>query len=169
MYSYMKRCESDEDFAQFTLFLIRHSTEFHSRFSFAEALEHFLGIINNCRILLAMDRHNQLIGWVNYWYATADYEFDPHGELAFIDSVIINKEYRSGRVFLKGFQDMICLIAEENRQVKTVQFHALADNAYLNRLYSKFAHIVGSSEGYFGSENVYSTDFDQLLQYLKER
>lgn len=166
MQAHYRLCQSDEDYAQFTLFFIRHRKDFSHQFSLADALMHTLLTIDISRILLILDEMNQTIGWMHYRYVAADYEPHPTGEIAFVDSVIMTEEYRSSRLFVRGFRHLVHHIAIENPLVSKFQFYTLQDHSYLNRLYAKFASIIGQREGYHGIENIFSANFPILLQYL---
>lgn len=162
----LRICRTDEDFVQFTLFFIRHHKDFSSNFSLSDTLMHTLETIQTSHIQLILDDSNRTIGWVVYRYVTADYEPHPEGEIVFIDSVIITKEYRSSRLFVTGLRQLLRHIAAENRHVRTFQFFALQNDRYLTRLYSKFATITGQRDGYHGTENIFSNDFHNVLKYF---
>ncbi|MFT9849464.1 GNAT family N-acetyltransferase [Aneurinibacillus sp. REN35] len=168
MSAQLRRCVSDEDYAQFTLFFIRHRTDFDRRFSLSDTIFHILESIHDSHIVLIEDTNSNMIGWGHYKYVTPDYQPDPQGEIAFINSVIITKEYRSSRLFFHGFGELVGQIAEENSHVKQLHFYAQIENAYLNRLYSKFASVIGQHEGYHGTENIYAADFKKLVHYLRK-
>ncbi|MCP1309984.1 GNAT family N-acetyltransferase [Paenibacillus tyrfis] len=159
-------CRSDEDYAQYALFFIRHRQDFSRHFSLADALMHTLETIQTSTIVLVIDKKGQTIGWAHYRYMTPDGEAHPEGEIAFVDSAITTEAHRSSRLFVEGFRHLVHHMAAENRGIRVFQFHALADNAYLTRLYSKFARIIGRREGYHGTENLFSADFAALLHYV---
>ncbi|MBW7475863.1 GNAT family N-acetyltransferase [Paenibacillus oenotherae] len=159
-------CRTDEDFVRFTLFFIRHRKDFSADFSLSDTLMHALETIPSSHILLIAGSSDETIGWGMYRYVTADYEPHPEGEIVFVDSVVIGEKYRSSRLFVSGFRQLANHIAAENRHVRTFQFFALQDNPYLTRLYSKFAAIIGQREGYHGVENIFSTEFHNLLKYI---
>lgn len=161
-----RRCETDEDFAKFTLFFIRHRREFHPHFYLNTTLQHIMETIQHARIILIEDLQDNVIGWAHYHYYSDDYQSDPNGTIAFVDSIIISADYRSSRLFFQGFRHFVHHISCENAAVQSFQFCALEDNVYLNRLYSKFARPIGKREGYNGLENVFSTEFGKLLTYL---
>lgn len=166
----LRRCESDEDYARFTLHFIRNRTEFSSRFLLMDALEYVMHSFQQSHTLLLEGEDGKLCGWVQYRYIEEEEENAPpgsRGDIAFVESVAINPEHRRSRAFFKGFRDLVGRIACENGRVKAVHFHALADNAYLNRLYAKFARPIGEREGYGGTENVYAADINRLLRYLR--
>ena len=163
MYAYLKHCESDKEYAQFTLFFIRNRTDFHSELSVRDVLHRILENIEHSHILLAYDSTQSPIAWVQYWYTDEEQEPSSDEENLFIDSLFIDKKNRSTRTFFKLFSELFNQIAEENKQIKDVRFCALANNKYVNRLYSKFATIIGQRESYRGTDNIYSTDFKQLL------
>lgn len=166
MYSHSRLCESDEDYAQFSLFFIRHRKDFNSQFSLYNSLEHLLETMDFSQSILSYNTKGELICCAHYWYTNEGLEPDPKGRAVFIDFVLISKEVRSSRVFFDGFRDLANLIAEDNRGVKQMLFHAQAENAYLNRLYSKFAIPIGEHEGYNGAEIKYASDLTSLLHYL---
>ncbi|WEK54720.1 MAG: GNAT family N-acetyltransferase [Candidatus Cohnella colombiensis] len=166
MRAHFRVCQSDADLAQYALFFIRHQKEFNHQFSLANSLIHILRTVQHSHYILVLDDSDQVVGWGHYRFLNAEQQHDPHGELAFLDSTILLPAYRGGRTFLQGFRFLVNQISAQNPHVRTVQFHALADNDYLNRLYHKFAHRIGQSEGYHGVENVYETDFQSLMQYL---
>ncbi|MGG1634139.1 GNAT family N-acetyltransferase [Paenibacillus sp. NRS-1760] len=159
-------CKNDADLAQYALYFIRHRTDFSSKFSLPDSLYHILQSLQQSKVMLILSLEGDTIGWAHYRYLSTEYEPVREGEIAFVDSVIINDAYRSGRLFINGFRFLANHIAAENPKVRTFEFHALASHAYLNRLYSKFATIVGQRDGYHEIENAYSTDFNQLLHYL---
>lgn len=166
MYSHLRRCESDEDYAQFTLFFLRHRADFNPTFTLADALHHIVGTIDSTHILLVINTQNQVMGWSYYRFIDADGNPDAEGETVFVDSIIIAEELRRSRTFYQGFRDMVQQVARENSHVQSMQFHAETDNAYLNRLYSKFASVIDQTEGFFSSENIYAADFNELYRYF---
>lgn len=169
MYAYLKHCESDKDYAQFTLFFIRNRTDFHSKLSVQDVLQRVLENIENSQILLAYDSTQSPIAWVQYWYTDEEQGLSSDEVNLFIDSLFIEKKNRSTRTFFKLFSELFNQIAEENKQIKDVRFCALANNKYVNRLYSKFATIVGERESYLGTDNIYSANFKQLLHFANRR
>jgi hypothetical protein len=166
MSAHFRSCTSEEDYVQFTLFFIRNRLDFNRRFSLNDALFNVLETIHDSKIILVVDELDQVVGWGHYQYVTTEHEPDPQGEIVFIHSVILIPEYRSSRVFFTGFRYLVNQIIGENPQVKQVQFFAQMENVYLNRLYAKFARIIGQRDGYHGRENVYATEIGPLSAYL---
>lgn len=161
-----RMCTSDADYAKFTLYFIRHRREFHPFFTLYDTLSHIFVTLPHARIILVEDLNDNVIGWGHYQYYSADYQDDPQGEIVLVNSVILDQKFRSSRLFIHGFRHLANQIAEENPSIKLFQFSAREDHPYLNRLYSKFAQPIGKREGYNGTENIYSTEFERLLFYL---
>ncbi|MDR7317507.1 GNAT family N-acetyltransferase [Brevibacillus nitrificans] len=161
-----RKCTSDEDYAKFTLYFIRHRREFHPFFTLYDTLSHIFETLPHARIILVEDLKDNIIGWGHYQYDNTDYQDEPQGEIVLVNSVILDQKFRSSRLFIHGFRYLANQIAEENPSVKLFQFSAREDHPYLNRLYSKFAKSIGKRKGYVGTENIYSTEFDSLLSYL---
>ncbi|WP_409344944.1 GNAT family N-acetyltransferase [Paenibacillus sp. MBLB4367] len=167
MLAQYRNCQSDDDYAQFTLYFICNRKNFNHQFSLADALVHVLESIPNSRIVLITDKMGVMIGWGHYRYINAENEFDPAGEIVFVNSVIVHPSYHSSLIFAEGFRHLVQQIAAENSCVNYLQFCAQIDNEYLNRLYRKFSRIIGQREGYYGIENVFQANFEELLQYVK--
>ncbi len=161
-----RRCVRDEDFVTFTRFFIRHRAEFNNGFSLSDIVAHILQCIQVSHVVLIEDNTNNVVGYLHYRFVTPENQPDPGGEIVFIDSAILLKEHRTPLSFTEGFHYILRQIAQENNRVKQVQFRAKADNAYLNRLYAKFAHFIGEYEAYNGTENIYSADFATLYQFI---
>ncbi|MFE5321151.1 GNAT family N-acetyltransferase [Paenibacillus sp. NPDC056579] len=161
-----RRCEGDEDLARFTLYFIRNRNDFSNDFTVHDTLLHVLEEVRDSHIIMIEDDRHHMIGWGHYCYVDENNEKRPDGEIAFVYSVILQEAYRSSRIFWQGFRHMANQIAAENTHVRHFRFHARQDNQYLNRMYSKFARIIGSREGVHGTENVYSTEISELYRYL---
>ncbi|MNW43706.1 hypothetical protein D3C74_209170 [compost metagenome] len=151
-------CVRDEDYARFTRFYAARCGQFYNEYSLLDALLHLVNTLSATHILLFDDDKGQLIGFIQYQI---------EDDTAFLDSAILSEQYRSSRIFYEGFRDLARHIIEEHKDIQTVRFHALADNLYLTRLYSKFADKIGVRNGAIGLENIFVVKMEQLLKYLK--
>lgn len=159
-------CQNDKDRADYTRYFIKHRAEFNSSFSLGETLLHILQTLGQSHIMIIRNEQEQIIGWMHFNYLNSDYQPDRHGAIAFVDSAIVDEKYRSSRLFLKGLRQLTRHMAAENPHLNRFEFRTPASNRYLNRLYAKFATVIGQIEGYQEIENVYSTHFSHLLLYL---
>ncbi|RIX51544.1 GNAT family N-acetyltransferase [Paenibacillus nanensis] len=159
---YAKPCDLDKDYARFARFFIAHCNQFHPKYNLYDAIAHIITSVPGSRLMLFDDERGELAGYVHYRY-------DESGTTVFIDSTILISAYRSSRVFYRGFCEVIRQVMLESGGVRVVRFHALGDQAYLNRLYGKFAKRIGELESERGQEVVYETDFEALLGYLRLR
>lgn len=157
---YAKPCVLDKDYARFARFYIAHCNQFHEHYSLYDAIAHIFSSIHDSRLLLFNDEQGGLAGYTHYRY-------EKDKAAVFIDSAILLSAYRSSRVFYRGFVDLVMQIMEESSEIRLVRFHAHANQAYLNRLYGKFARRTGEREGDNGLEYVYETEFADLLRYLR--
>ncbi|MNC32552.1 hypothetical protein D3C75_809140 [compost metagenome] len=152
------RCVTDEDYARFSRFYATRSKQFYSQYSLLDALLHLVNTLSESHILLFDDDKGELIAFIQYKI---------EDQIAFVDSAMLSKEYRSSRLFYEGLRDLARHILAEYKNIQTVRFHALADNLYLTRLYSKFADNIGVRNGVNGLENIFAVNMEQLLKYLK--
>lgn len=154
----VSRCVSDIDYARFSRFYAARCGQFHSQYSLLDALLHLVNTLSETNILLFDDDEGQLIAFIQYKI---------EDDMAFVDSAILSEDYRGSRIFYEGLRDLAIHIQTEYKDIQTVRFHALADNLYLTRLYSKFADKVGVRNGMSGLENIFDVKMEQLLKYLK--
>lgn len=157
---------SGENLAAFSLYFIRHRKAFSRNFTLEKALLHLLETLSVSELLLLRDEQRAIVGYASFRCQQLDGQPDPQGKVAFVDSVVLEEDHRSSRVFVRSFREMVRYMLENYRGVQLFQFHALADQPYLNRLYGKFAEITGQAEGIHGPENIYTVDIDKLYSYL---
>ncbi|MDQ0171250.1 GNAT family N-acetyltransferase [Paenibacillus tundrae] len=150
----------DSDYARFTRFYLANSEEFDQQYMLHDALIHLISTLPETHLLLLDDEQGQLGGYGQYRY-TED------RKKVFIDSVILEKSHRSSRVFFAGFRDLVLHLCQENPEIQALQFHAVANNRYVNRLYSKFAKHTDTQVREGRTEHVYTAELDELLDYLK--
>lgn len=155
-----KPCISDSDYARFARFYIQGSMDFHNQYSTYEAIIYLMETIRQTKVLLFENEEKQVVGFLQYRY-------EDESATVFFESAILSEEYRSSRFFYEGFQDLVKHIFREYEAVKSFRFHVLAENRYLNRLYSKFAHKTGEREGELGVEHVFSVERAELSSYLR--
>ncbi|KZE39297.1 hypothetical protein AV540_03705 [Brevibacillus parabrevis] len=161
-----RRCNSDLDYASFTLCFLQNRHAFSQSFSLADSIIHLLGFLSNSQVILIEEGHSKVIGWGHYQFMNTEREIAPDGETAFIHSVFVSPDYRSSRVFLRGFRYLAEQVQTATHGVRYVEFCARCEDDYLNRLYSKFAQVVGEQEGHFGQENIYRVELSRLVTYL---
>lgn len=157
---YATPCVQDRDYARFVSYYIDHSHEFDDHYTFHEAIAHLMICLNDSAILLFDDEDGKLQGFILYRYEEA-------GETVFIDSTILSPNYRSSLVFYKGFVDWVRQVMLDHSSIRRVRFHVVADHAYLNRLYAKFAKRIEERDGGSRAEFVYESTFSELKRYLR--
>ncbi|GBF77859.1 hypothetical protein PA598K_06436 [Paenibacillus sp. 598K] len=159
-------CRSDADYARYVLYYIRNRQLFSDKMNLLDALTDVLTSIQDTRILLIL-AEDDVIGWGQFGVVDEAYRPDAGGTIMFMHSTIVDPAHRSNGLFLRGFRELLISVGEELPQLREFHFFAQRDNAYLNRLYRKFARVVGQREGMHGEENIYATGIDELKQYLR--
>lgn len=157
---YVKVCESDCDYARFARYYLAKSDQFDRHLTMLDMIAHLMTTLHASRLLLFDDDRGELAAYIQY-------RFEDDGATVFFDSAILSESFRGGTAFYRGFGDVIRWIGLENGHVRLVRFYALAGDAYLNRLYAKFATAKGKREGGNGREVVYETPFADLKRYLR--
>ncbi|WP_052310088.1 hypothetical protein [Paenibacillus senegalensis] len=145
---------------------MNNSKELNEDYMLDEALLHLIQTLPDTLIMLVENDLGELIAFIQYQYGKQP---DSGEMLLTIETAILASDYRKSRVFYEGFRSILQHILEENPEVKQVQFYALADHRYLNRLYSKFAKRSGVRQSSQRNieENRYIQDIGQLMKYLR--
>lgn len=124
-------------------------------------------MIDQTMILLVTNKDEKPIAAVSYSYGTRENQFED-SDVVFIDCVLLEKELQGSLVFARCFLEMIKLISVEHPNTKEVRFYAYQHHHYLQRLYRKFARVVGEQESVFGIQDIFSVDFHELHQFLEK-
>ena len=160
-----QRCESDDDYAKVSLFLLAHKHDLHPAISTLEMVSLIYSYVTQGHLVKVTDADNQVIGAAAYYFGTPDQEF-LNQEVALLDVAIFDQARRGTRAFLQGLQYLVREIVDGNPAVKEIQLAAQADNHYLCRLYGKFARASFTREGSHGQEIVFSEKIVEIQLFL---
>ncbi|MEK5257424.1 hypothetical protein [Paenibacillus sp. FSL E2-0201] len=162
-----KRCENDADYAKASLFILNNRRDLHPGFTTVDMIALIYSYLSEGQILNIMDINGQVIAIAAYYQGTPDLHFeDKH--VAYVDNVILDRAHRNTRVFIRGFNGLIEQIIQDHPETEEFRFAALNDNAYLQKLYSKFAKLSYTREGELGKENIYSTEISSIRALLAQ-
>ncbi|MFC4306921.1 hypothetical protein [Cohnella boryungensis] len=161
-----RRCDSDDDYAQASLFFLDRRRELHPSFTVVDVMSLVYSYITEGRLILVTDEEGTTVAISAYYRGTPALAYSDRETVAFIDNALVAPAYRGSRAFVRGFQSLLRLITADNPQIREIRFVALSDNAYLRALYSKFADYSHSEEGSIGMEDHYCVETDRLKAYL---
>lgn len=162
-----KRCTTDEDFAKVCLFVLDNKHDLHRSFYTMDMVEVLYTYVTQARMVFVEDADNRVIGAAAYYHGTPERDFQDK-EIAFLDMAVADKAYRGTRLFLVGLQYMVNEIAREYPDVQEIRLAALEENAYLCRLYSKFAETSYSREETAVKQLVFCVKINKLQAFLKK-
>jgi hypothetical protein len=162
-----KRCTTDEDFAKVCLFVLDNKHELHRSFYTMDMVEVLYTYVTQAHMVFVEDADNRVIGASAYYHGTPERDFQDK-DIAFLDMAIADKAYRGTRLFLVGLQYMVNQIAQEHTEVQEIRLAALADNAYLCRLYSKFTETSYSRTGTELEQLVFCVKINKLKAILRK-
>lgn len=162
-----KRCITDDDFAKVCVFVLDHKHDLHRSFSTVDMVEVLYTYVTQGHLVYVEDADNRVIGASAYYHGTPERDFQDK-DIAFLDMAVADKAYRGTRLFLTGLQYMVNEIAQEHPEVQEIRLAALADNAYLCRLYSKFTETRYSREGAALEQLVFCVKINKLQGFLNK-
>jgi len=164
---HFKRCSSEDDLAEVSLFLLDRRRDLHPSITTLDMVTLLYQYMTQGYLHCGVDRDGRVVGASAYYAGTPEEEFADR-TFALIDIVILDKAYRGSRFFLNSLDYMIGTIRKDHPDVEEVRFAALADNRYLCKLYAKFAVFLHSREGTTGTELVFSERIDKLCTTLQK-
>jgi hypothetical protein len=165
MTTYVKRCVSDEALADVSLFAIENRFELHPSFGTLQMVSLLCSHITEGHLIYITNADNRVLGMMTYYHGTPEKEFEDK-EIAFVNFAIMDRAYRGTRLFAKGLYNMVELIIEAHPDVNELRFNALSENAYLCRLYSKFANASYTQASTLGEETVFCAKIHLLRATL---
>ncbi|MFC3803329.1 hypothetical protein [Cohnella sp. GCM10012308] len=157
-------CETDDDFAQASLFLLEHMRDVHPSFSVLDTVTLIYHYLTEGSVVLVREG-GEAVGLGAYYQGTREEAFADK-EIALIDLALAARPHRGTRVFLDGFGFMVRTISERHPEVREVRLTAQSDNKYLNRLYAKFVRPYGVRDGALGEETLYAGPIEHILSML---
>ncbi|SDE44509.1 hypothetical protein SAMN02799630_03387 [Paenibacillus sp. UNCCL117] len=167
MKRYFMPCESDEDFARASSFMLEHRYDLHPSFGTLDVVTLMYGYITEGHLLLAIGEGGALAGIAAYYQGTREQEFRDR-EVALVDMVIFGREHRGTRMFLMGLNYLIDHITEKHPEVTEIRLAALASNGYLCRLYGKIMDRCGSRMGTHGEEIIFCSKVNNFRAILEK-
>ena len=156
-----KRCETDEDFAKISLFLLEHKHDLHPSFRTMDVVSLVYSYMTEGNIVYVVDETGKVVGVSAYYHGTHEQEFRDK-EVAFMDIAVSDRAHRGTRLFIKGLSFMVSQIKENLPEVREIRLAALSENEYICKLYAKFARPAYKREGAIGEETIFSTRLEEL-------
>jgi len=139
-YSYrMVICSNDDDYESFARFFMENRNAFYRPYDVKSASSIISQSIQHGNIILFYNKLDEPVGLIIYYIGTRQNNFeDKH--VAYIDFILIRKDYHGTRVFLDGMKAIAEVL--EPTGIREIRFGADADNRYLKVLYGKLAKVV---------------------------
>lgn len=148
-------CASDDDYAKASLFILERRRDLHPAFTTLDMVALLYSYATDGHLFVAEKDDGELIAASAYYRGTPERDHEDK-RVAFVDLVIMDRRFRGSRVFMAGLKSLVDHIAAEYPEIEEMRFAALADNAYICKLYAKFAQFSCMREGAIGQEMIFS-------------
>jgi len=162
-----KRCVSEDELAEVSLFLLDRRHDLHPSIATLDMVTLLYQYITQGHLHCGMDRDGRIVGAFAYYVGAPEEEFADR-TFVLIDIVISDRAYRGTRFFLNCLDYMEVIVRKDHPEVDKARFAALADNSYLCKLYAKFAAPCCRREGVSGPEMVFSERIDKICSTLRK-
>lgn len=156
-------CQNDDEYEQFARFFLEHRGEFLYPYSVKAAVHYISVSLRQGNILLAFNDREEAIGMLVFSLGTPDKDYeDKH--IAYISFLLIRKDYRRSMLFMEGLKRVIEAVGQTGAE--EVRFKVNADNAYLRKLYGKFATVVSQKKNDNYGEDIYSIKYSDFVRFV---
>lgn len=163
--SMFKRCVTDDDLAQVSLFFMENRRDMHASYSAIFSITTLYTYMTHGQLVQVTDANQQIIGAAAFYHGTPEHDFeDKH--VAFIEMAIADRAHRGTRLFLNGLQGLVDEIAANYPDVSEIRFAALSDNVYLCNLYAKFADMSCEEDSVLGKQMKFCVKINNLKAFL---
>ncbi|OKL35310.1 hypothetical protein [Domibacillus mangrovi] len=163
------KCVTEEDYEKFVFFFLHNRHLFDEAFGINYSLFNAIGslylMLGDVNVVLILDEQDEVIGLACYTYGTRENDFEDQ-HIVFVDCGVLKPDYRSSLVFFRYFKQLIQQMKEENDDITEFRFYAYRHHTYTQRLYRKFATVIGETEDQFAVKDIFSVEFSRLAQYL---
>lgn len=159
-------CETDDEFAQASLFLLQRIRDVHASYSTLSATALIYSYLTEGHLVLAKDGGIPVAVGV-YFHGTRENGFADK-DVALIDLALSDRAYRGSLLFAEGLAFMVNTIAQRHPGVREIRLAAQSDNRYLNRLYAKFVEPCGVRDGEWGPETIYAGSIGNIRSVLEK-
>ncbi|XID91398.1 GNAT family N-acetyltransferase [Paenibacillaceae bacterium WGS1546] len=160
-----RRCAGDEDYAKASLFILERRHDLHPAFTTLDIVALLYSYITDGHLFVAEKDDGGLIAASAYYRGTPELGYEDK-RVAFVDLVVVDRAFRGSRVFMAGLKSLVDHVSAEYPEIEEMRFAALADNAYVCKLYAKLARFSGIREGAIGQEMIYSEKIARLGSIL---
>jgi len=160
-----RRCNSDEDYAKASLFVLENIRDIHPSFTTIDTVTLLYSYLTKGFLVCSVNENNDVVGAGGYYLGTPEENYQ-NKDVAFVDFAIYSREKRGTRAFVQGLSFLVGLIAEEHREVEHFRLAALSDNGYLCKLYGKFAKLLYTRTGELGEETVFGCRISEIQSIL---
>ncbi|WP_270171144.1 hypothetical protein [Paenibacillus sp. SYP-B4298] len=160
-----KRCETDQERAQVSLFLLKNRRDFHPSFTVQDIMDLIYSYMTEGHAIYIADDQGAVLGVCAYYIGTREQQFADR-ERAFLDMGLSHRSVRGTRAFVKGLIYLIDQLEEQHDGIQEVCFRTLTEKRDLTRMYAKFARLVGTMEGPLGEESCFAESLPELKANL---
>lgn len=166
MHMRLQPCNTDDDFAKVSSFFLKHKYDLHPSFSTVRMIELLYTYMTQGHMHYGTLEDQQVVLAGAYYHGTPENDFKDK-EVVLIDVVILDRNYRGSRMFVQSLIYILKWVREKHPEVNEIRLAALSDNAYLCRLYSKFAALSYKREGEDGEESIFCENINKIEGILQ--
>lgn len=160
-----KRCETEQELADVSLFLLARRRDLDPSFITLDVLGMLYGYMTQGELHAARDEEGRVVGALSLYIGSPESDFaDKH--VAYVDMVILDPARKGTRTFLKLLSYMARHMREAHPEATHARFIAQTGNEYLCRLYRKLAEPVGTRDDKGGQVTVFFAKISDIGDVL---
>lgn len=160
-----RKCETEQELADVSLFVLARRRDLSPSFITLDALGMLYGYMTRGELHAAFDGEGRVVGALALYIGTPESDYaDKH--VAYVDMVVFDPVRKGTRTFLRFLSYMAAYMGENHPDTTHARFIAQSNNAYLGRLYGKFAQPAGVRDDRNGQVTIFFEEISRINDVL---
>lgn len=165
MYFEFRSCKLELDYETYVKFLLQHHDELNLPYSFAVKLSFISSpLIFGKAMLILNEEPYEIAGAAGFVYGTGTNQYEDR-HVCQLEVAFLQQGYRRTSLFAQGLQALVNEMKAGNPDVEQVQFWTPLSNGELEKLFSKFSSLPGSTRSIINGLAFYTVPFRELESY----
>lgn len=162
-----KRCETEDEQARVSLFVLERRRDIDRAFETLNAVTMLYGYLTQGEVHYGADEDGRVVGALGLYLGTPESDFtDRH--VAYVDMIVLDPARAGTRTFLNFLSWMAAYMRETHPETTHATFVAQTGNAYLCRLYAKLASPIGTRDDANGQVTIFSAEISRIGDILSQ-
>lgn len=160
-----RRCETEQELADVSLFILARRRDLSPSFITLDTLGMLYRYMTQGELHAAFDEEARIVGALALYIGTPESDYTDK-QVAYVDMIVLDPARKGTRTFLRFLNYMAAYMREAHPETTHARFIAQSNNAYLGRLYGKFARPVDTRDDKDGQVTIFFGEISYIRDVL---